>query len=85
MLAFRGLRLDGCWLSPALLVEVAGERLTVDLFGEVVLPPQDAVPVLLVVALAGRNVGTLRQKQRSARPITGLLTHPSLQRPAMTG
>lgn len=51
------------WFSPALLVEVAGERLTVDLFGEVVLPPQDAVPVLLVVPLTGRDVGALRHKQ----------------------
>lgn len=53
--------MDWCRVSPALLVEVAGERLTVELFGEVILPPQDAVPVLLVVPLTGRNVRTLRQ------------------------
>lgn len=61
-------RPGGAGCSPALLVEVAGEGLAVDLLGEVVLPPQNAVPVLLVVALTGRNEGALRQKQTSASP-----------------
>lgn len=47
-------------IGPPLLVEEAGERLAVDLFGEVILPPQNAVSVLLVVPLTGRNVRTLR-------------------------
>ena len=47
-------------VSPPLLVEVAGERLAVDLFGEGVLPHQDVVLVLLVVPLTGGDIGALR-------------------------
>lgn len=50
-------------VSPPLLVEEAGERLTADLLGEVIFPPQDIVPVLLVVPLAGRDVRTLRDRK----------------------
>lgn len=49
-------------VSPPLLVEEAGERLTADLLGEVIFPPQDIVPVLLVVPLAGGDVRTLRDR-----------------------
>lgn len=47
------------WLSPPLLVEEAGEGLAADLFGEIILPPQNAVLVLLVVPLTGRDVRAL--------------------------
>lgn len=42
--------------SPPLLVEEAGEGLTAELLGEVVLPPEDAVSVLLVVSLTGGHI-----------------------------
>lgn len=46
-------------IRPPLLVEEADERLAVDLFGEVILPPQNAVSVLLVVPLTWRHKRTL--------------------------
>lgn len=46
----------GVNVSPPLLVEEAGEGLAADLFSEVILPPQNAVFVLLVVPLTGRDV-----------------------------
>lgn len=51
-------------LSPPLLVEEAGEGLAADLFGEVILPPQHAVFVLLVVPLTGRDVRALRDRKQ---------------------
>ena len=48
---------------PPLLVEKAGEGLAVDLFGEVILPPQHTVFVLLVVPLTGGDVRTLGRRE----------------------
>lgn len=46
-----------------MLVEEAGEGLAADLVAEVIFPPQNAVFVLLIVPLAGGDVGALGHKR----------------------
>lgn len=45
-----------------MLVEEAGEGLAADLVAEVIFPPQNAVSVLLIVPVAGGDVGALGQR-----------------------